>query len=155
MVCESAMAALLDAPSLNQQIRQLMHGHGVHHTAVISRDRVKILQTHPVFRAVIAIQAESCHRHIIAQRIMTCPPQGSQLPNRLYWLNSGAQPLIDTSASDRCATDYRLSSHPAVLLEVAGDTADGIVRVGPDINVAIAVEIHGVGAKAARHELRQ
>jgi hypothetical protein len=40
-------------------------------------------------------------------------------------------------------------------LEVAGNAADGIVRVAPDIDVAVTVEIHGIGAEAARHELRQ
>ena len=40
-------------------------------------------------------------------------------------------------------------------LEVAGDAADGIHRVGPDVDMAVAVEVHRVGAEAARHELRQ
>ncbi|MNE26487.1 hypothetical protein D3C80_1198560 [compost metagenome] len=40
-------------------------------------------------------------------------------------------------------------------LEVAGNAADGIIRVVPDIDVAVAVEIHGIGAETARHELRQ
>ncbi|MNP01653.1 hypothetical protein D3C76_934770 [compost metagenome] len=40
-------------------------------------------------------------------------------------------------------------------LEITGDAADGIVRVVPDIDVAVSVEVHRIGAKAARHELRQ
>ena len=40
--------------------------------------------------------------------------------------------------------------------EVAGDAADGIHRVGPEMSMAaVAVEVHRVGAEAARHELRQ
>ncbi|MNT33809.1 hypothetical protein D3C72_1697550 [compost metagenome] len=42
-----------------------------------------------------------------------------------------------------------------MMLEVTGNAADGIVRVVPDIDVAVPVEVHRVGAKAARHELRQ
>ncbi|MCY1426216.1 hypothetical protein D9M71_420320 [compost metagenome] len=40
-------------------------------------------------------------------------------------------------------------------LEIAGDAADGVHRVAPDVDVAVTVEIHGEGAEAARHELRQ
>ncbi|MNQ66065.1 hypothetical protein D3C85_805440 [compost metagenome] len=39
--------------------------------------------------------------------------------------------------------------------EITGDAADRIIRVVPDIDVAVTVEIHRVSAKAARHELRQ
>ncbi|MNB80339.1 hypothetical protein D3C75_270990 [compost metagenome] len=40
-------------------------------------------------------------------------------------------------------------------LEVTGNTANGIIRIGPDVDMAITVEIHCISAETARHELRQ
>src|ERR1700712_342025 len=154
MVVASAMTALLDAPSLNKLFRQLMYGHGVHHAAVVTRDRVEILQTHPVFRAVVAVQAKSRDRHIIAQRIMTRPPQGSQLPNRLHRIDAGAQTVVNRVTAHTGAADHGLAGDPAMTLEITGDTANGVIGVVPDIDMSVSVKIHRISAKAARHELR-
>ncbi|MNJ39330.1 hypothetical protein D3C77_342000 [compost metagenome] len=86
---------------------------------------------------------------------MTRPAQCPQLPDRLDRVDTRAQALIDTFATYRGTADHLLASDPAMALEVAGNAANGIVRVVPDIDVAVAVKVHGVGAKAARHELRQ
>src|SRR5471030_2569035 len=104
-----------------------MHGHGVHHTAVITRDCVEILQAHPIFRAVLAFEAERCHRHIIAWRILTRPAQRPQLPDRLDRLDTLGQAFVGAITGDIGADHYRFAGYPAMTLEVAGDAADGII----------------------------
>ena len=42
-----------------------------------------------------------------------------------------------------------------MLLEIARGAADGVGGVVPDVDVAVTIEVHGIGAEAARHELRQ
>ncbi|MNZ99603.1 hypothetical protein D3C78_1189350 [compost metagenome] len=86
---------------------------------------------------------------------MTRPAQGSQLPDGFHRFNANGQTFVNLIATHFGAADHRLPGFPAVALEVAGNAADGVVGVGPDINVAIAVEIHRIGAETARHELWQ
>src|SRR5450830_689687 len=86
---------------------------------------------------------------------MTRPAQRPQLPNGLDRLKPWAQTLVDLVATYVRATDHRFPGHPAVTLEIAGHAANGVISVGPDIDMPGAVEIHRIGAKTARHELRQ
>ena len=86
---------------------------------------------------------------------MNRPAKRAQLPYRFHRLDTGGQALLGTCTVHPGATDHAPARHPAMALEVAGDAANGIVRVIPDIDVAIAVEVHRVVAKTARHELRQ
>src|SRR5471032_3344762 len=113
-----------------------MHGHGVHHTAVITRDCVEILQAHPIFRAIFAYEAERRHRHIIAWRILTRPAQRPQLPHCLDGLDTLGQAFVGAVTGHIGANHHRLADYPTVTLEVAGDAADGVIGVAPDIDMA-------------------
>ncbi|MNH10581.1 hypothetical protein D3C79_700640 [compost metagenome] len=86
---------------------------------------------------------------------MNRPAKRTQLPYRFHRLDAGGQAFVGAHAFHPGAADHTLAGHPAVALEVAGHTADGIVRVVPDIDVAVPVEVHRVVAEAAWHELRQ
>src|SRR5690606_8595434 len=131
-------------------LRKLMHSHGVHHAAVITSDCIKILQTHPVFRAVLAFQLKGSDRQVVAKRIMTRPAQGSQLPNGFYRLNSGGQAFIDTITAHTGKADHRLTGNPTVALKVARHAANRIIRVVPDIDMTVTVKVHSVSPETAR-----
>src|SRR5690606_31312379 len=113
------------------------------------------MQPEPVFITRLALETKGEDRQIVRQGGSRLPTQHTQLSHRVLWVKGRVETLLDALALDLSPTDHRFAAGPAMTLEVTGHAADGVYGIIPDIDAAIAVEVHRIGAEAARHELRQ
>ena len=68
--------------------------------------------------------------------------------------DAGSDPGGMTTRAEKVQGGYRLTGLPAVLVEVVGDAANGIVRI-PEVSMAVGVEIDRVLLIARRHKLTE
>src|SRR5690606_1416018 len=112
-------------PGLAQRFGKLVYGHRVHHAAVVAGNRIEVRQAQPVLLTVVGLEAEGGDLLVVAQGVLGRPAEAAQLANRLDRLDAFGKAFAEMLATHLSAADHRLAADPAVVLEVAGDAADG------------------------------
>ena len=142
--------------ALVQHFGQLGHGHGVEERAVVAGDGVEVAGTDDVAGRVGAVGQVHQHQRLVGrQRQRAGDAGGAQVGDAQLGLRAAGQQRGGIGIlGQRDGVIEVAVLLPAVDGQEACHAADGINRAVDQIDAAIAVEVGGIAADAAGHELR-
>ena len=142
--------------ALVQHFGQLGHGHGVEERAVVAGDGVEVAGADDVAGRVGAVGQVHQHQWLVGrQRQRAGDAGGTQVGDVQIGLRTAGQQRGGIGIfGQRDGVIQVTVLLPAVDSQEARHAADGIDRAVDQIDTAIAVEVGGIAADAAGHELR-
>ena len=142
--------------ALVQHFGQLGHGHGVEERAVVAGDGVEVAGTDDVAGRVGAVGQVHQHQRLVGgQRQRTGDAGGTQVGDVQLRLRTTGQQRGGVGVFGQRGGVVEVTVLlPAVDGQEARHAADGIDRAVDQVDAAIAVEVGGIAADAAGHELR-
>ena len=142
--------------ALVQHFGQLGHGHGVEERAVVAGDGVEVAGTNDVAGRVGAVGQVHQHQRLVGrQRQRAGDAGGAQVGDAQLRLRAAGQQRGGVGVLGQRSGVVEVAVFlPAVDGQKARHAADGVDRAVDQIDAAIAVEVGGIAADAAGHELR-
>src|SRR5690606_13052066 len=149
--CEGAGAGLA------YRLSQLDHRHRIEARAVVSREDVEVARAERIVRLGVRIgQVDQRKQRAGGDIVRRLDAMDGELDAVEARLDARLDERADIGAGgDSNGHPRRRAPFPSVLGQEVGDASDRVLRRAGQVDPAVAVEVDGVVADAARHELRQ